>query len=156
MTIGLVVLFLHITTMFAAITVSFGSGLVMRLAYLTGRVESVRGVAMASRPIGVLIPILFVVGGVFGLLTALAYGYNLLAPWLVIAYVLWLIAMAEGAIVNRDFAQRLQPLLASAPDGPISGPVLSLFSEPKVLAGTVIDYVVVIAAVFDMVVKPFS
>ena len=156
MTLGVALLFLHIATIFAAVTVSFGSGLVMRLAYLTGRLEAVRGVALASRPVGVLIPILFVAGGLFGLLTTVAFGYNLLAPWLVIAYVLWLVAMAEGAVVNRDFAQRLQPLLAGSADGPITSPIVSLFSEPKVLAGTVVDYVVVIALVFDMVVKPFS
>ena len=44
---------------------------------------------------------LFISGGLFGLLAAIVgpYSKNLLAPWLVIAYVLFIIAMVVGALV---------------------------------------------------------
>jgi len=151
-----VLLFLHITTMIGAIIVSFGSGLVMALARRTGQVSAVRGVAAATQPVGRAIPILYVAGGLLGLLTAIAFGYNLLAPWLVIAYLGWLVLMAVGVAVNRTFAISLDVLLQRTPDGPLSSEIAQLFLEPRVRAATVIDYVVLVAILFDMVVKPFS
>ena len=151
-----VLLFLHIATMIAAVTVAYGSGFVMRLAYGTGQVAPIRGVAAASGPIGILIPLLFVSGGIFGLLTAITFGYSLLAPWLLIAYGLWLAAMLIGVAVNRPFAMQLRALLATVPDGPISGPIEKLFAAPRVRAFTAVDYLIILALIFDMVVKPFS
>jgi len=55
----------------------------MLIAERSGQMALVRGVAIASKPIGVAIPIFFISGGLLGLLTAINVGYNLLAPWLV-------------------------------------------------------------------------
>jgi uncharacterized membrane protein len=156
MSLTSILLFLHISLMFSAVTVSFGPSLVMRLAERSGQVALVRGVALASKPIGPAIPILYVSGGIFGLLTALNVGYNLLAPWLVIAYLLFLVAMITGVAINRTFLLRLAPLLQGAPDGELTEPVRALFAEPRYRLVNVVDYIVVLALVFDMVAKPFS
>jgi hypothetical protein len=80
-----ILLFVHISLMFGAVMISLGPALVMRIAERSGQVALVRGVALESKAIGPAIPILFISGGIFGLLTAITVGYNLLAPWLVIA-----------------------------------------------------------------------
>ena len=113
-----ILLFFHISLIFSAVTISFGPALIMRLAERSGQMALVRGVALASKPIGPAIPILFISSGIFGLLTAINVGYNLLAPWLVIAYVLFLVAMITGIGINRTFLLRLAPLVKDARAGP--------------------------------------
>jgi hypothetical protein len=156
MSLTSILLFFHISLMFGAITISFGPTLVMRIAERSGQMALVRGVALASKPIGVAIPVLFISGGIFGLLTAINVGYNLLAPWLIIAYVLFLIAMITGAGVARTFLIRLVPLVKDAPDGELTEPVKALFAEPRYRFVNVLDYIVVLGLILDMVAKPFS
>lgn len=151
-----VLIFLHITVMFAAITVGFGGGLVMRVAYMTGQVAAVRGVGMALARLSRWIPILFISGGTLGLLAAISFGQNLLAPWLVIAYVLFATAMVIGVVENAPWGRKLGALLATTPDGPLTPEVRAMFTETRVVALTVVDYLIVVAILFDMVVKPFS
>ena len=156
MSLGLLLLWLHITTMIAAVTISYGPALLMRLAVRTNQVAVVRGALASTRPVGPFIPILYVAGGIFGLLTAINFGFNLLAPWLVIAYVLWVVAMLTGVLIHEPFSRRVGPVAAAAPDGPISGELATLIADPRENAAYWLDYVVVVAILFDMVVKPFS
>jgi uncharacterized membrane protein len=151
-----ILLFVHIGLMFGAVMISLGPALVMRIAEQSGQMALVRGVALASKPIEPAIPILFISGGIFGLLTAINVGYNLLAPWLVIAYLLFLVAMITGAGINRTFLLRLAPLVKDAPDGELTEPVRALFAEPRYRFVSSLDYVVILALIYDMVAKPFS
>ena len=152
----LLLTFLHIAGMFIAVMVAFGSGLVMRFAYMTGQVAAVRGVGMASVRLGRFIPILFIIGGLLGFLTAISSGVDLLAPWLVIAYVLFAIAMLIGIVENAPWGRRMGALLAQTPDGPLTPEIRAMFTDTRVVALTVVDYAVVVLVIFDMVVKPFS
>jgi hypothetical protein len=154
--LGTLTLWLHITVMFAAITISYGPAFLAALAYRSGRVATVRGVAVAAQPLGPLIPILYVTGGLLGLVTAINFGYNLLAPWLVIAYVLFAMAMITGVTFNRTFGPRLIQATADTPDGPLTPPVLAIFADPRYRFVTTLDNLVLVALLFDMVVKPFS
>jgi hypothetical protein len=156
MSLGTVTLWLHITVMFAAIAISFGPAFLVELAYRSGRIAPLRGLALAAVPVGPLIPILYVLGGLLGLLTAFNFGYNLLAPWLVIAYLLFASAMITGISFNRTFAPRLLAATADTPDGPLTPPVTALFTDTRYRLVTTLDYVVVVAILFDMVVKPLS
>jgi len=70
-------LFLHITTMVAGVTVSFGSTLGIHLARRSDEMSAMRSAAVAFRPIGTLIPILFLAGRLFGLLTAISFGFDM-------------------------------------------------------------------------------
>jgi len=151
------VLFLHITLIIAAIAVAYGGGLVLRMAYMTGQVTAVRGVGMSLARTAKWIPVLFISAGIFGLLAAITgpYNTNLLAPWLIIAYVLFIIAMGLGTAITAPEGQRLGALLMKTPDGPIP-PEVAAFFTGRALWITIIDYVIVAVLVFDMVVKPFS
>ncbi len=152
----LFLVFLHIVTMFTAVAISYGPLAVVRLAARTDRTENVRGVVAAGKPLGLAIPVLYVVGGLLGLTAAIVSSVNLLAPWLVIAYVLWVVAMLIGARLTGPWVERVGEAAVAAPDGPIGGPLQALLTDPRVLAINVIDVVVVVVIVFDMVLKPFS
>jgi hypothetical protein len=150
-------LFLHISLIFAGITVGYGVTLMLRVAYMSGQVGIMRGVGFAAGKVGPAIPILFIAGGVFGLLTGIASGLDLLAPWLLIAYVLFVIAMLIGFFENAATGRKLGPLLMAADPGqPIPAAVRELFDSPRARYLLVIDVLLPFLFVFDMVVKPFS
>jgi hypothetical protein len=156
MSLGTLTLWLHITTMFTAIAISFGPALLVELAYRSDRVAPVREMALLAVPIGRVIPILFVLGGLLGLVTAINFGYNLLAPWLLIAYVLFASVLITGVAYNRTLAPRIVHATADVPDGPLTPQIAAIFTDPRYRFVTTLDVVVVIAILFDMVVKPFS
>jgi hypothetical protein len=156
MSLGTFTLWLHITVMFSAITISYGPAFLADLAYRSGRVSTLRGVALAAAPLGRFIPVFYFAGGLLGLVTAINFGYNLLAPWLLIAYVLFASAIVTGIGFNAKFGPRVIQATADVPDGPLTPEITALFTDPRYRLVTTIDYVVVIAILFDMVVKPFS
>jgi hypothetical protein len=150
-------LFLHIALIFSGITVGYGTTLMLRIAYRSGQVGVMRGVGYAAGKVGPAIPILFVAGGIFGLITGVATGTDLLAPWLLIAYVLFVIAMLIGIFENAATGRKLGPLLMAADvTQPIPEAVRELFDSPRARYLLVIDALLPFLFVFDMVVKPFS
>ena len=150
-------LFLHIAVIFTAITVGYGVTLLLQVAYMSGQVGIMRGVGYAAGKLGPMIPILFIAGGIFGLLTAIATGTDLLAPWLIIAYVLFVIAMLIGMFENAAKGRKLGPLLMAADvTQPLPAAVRELFDSPRARYLLAIDVLVPFLFVFDMVVKPFS
>jgi hypothetical protein len=153
MTLGLLLLFGHITVMIAAVVISYGPALMFQMATRTGQVAPVRALSAATG-LGIWIPILYIAGGLLGLATAINFGYNLLAPWLVIAYVLWLIAMVNGGGIHAPFFRKVAALTITTPDGPITGELAALIADRRERTAAAVDYVVIVAILFDMVVKP--
>lgn len=152
----LLLLWLHILSMFSAVTLTMGSSALLLLAERSGQTAVVRGVGFAGRMNGAIGSLLFFLGGFFGLLTAINFGFNLLAPWLLIAYALFIVAMVLGFGIHRPFGIRLGNVLATAQDGPISGAVAEVLANPLERVAVIVDVVVIAAIIFDMVVKPFS
>jgi hypothetical protein len=155
MTLGLVLLFGHITLMISAVVVAFGPPLMFRLARGAGDTARLRAIATPT-VLGMAIPILFITGGVLGLATAINFGTNLLAPWLVIAYVLFGIAMINGIAVHAPYGRRVYEALRAAPDGPLTPAAAAVIDDPRERIVGLVDYVIIVALLFDMVVKPFS
>lgn len=150
-------LFLHISLIFAGITVGYGSTLFLRVAYMSGQVGIMRGVGFAAGKVGPAIGALFVAGGIFGLVTGIATGTDLLAPWMLIAYVAFVMAMAIGIFENAATGRKLGPLLMAAdPSQPFPEAVRELFDSPRSKTLLVIDVLLPFVLVWDMVVKPFS
>jgi hypothetical protein len=155
MSLGLLLLFGHITVMISAIMVSFGPALMFQVAQNMGNVAMLRALATPTW-IGVSIPILYVVGGLLGLAAAINFGTNLLVPWLVIAYALWVFAMLTGVAVHRPYFIKANTVLQAAPDGRMSPEVVALLADPRERWASIADYAIIVAILFDMVVKPFS
>jgi len=150
-------LFLHLAFIFTAITVGYGTTLMLRVGYMSGQVGILRGIGFAAGKVGPSVPVLFILGGIFGLVTAIATGTDLLARWLIIAYVLYVIAMLIGIFENAAAGRKLGPLLMAAdPAQPMPAAVRELFDSPRARYLLVIDLVIPFLIVLDMVVKPFS
>jgi hypothetical protein len=156
MSMPLLFLFLHITFFIVAITISYGPLLLLRLAYRTGEVGNIRGLALVHSRLGPLTFVMYLLGGIFGGLTAIAFGFDLLAPWLVIAYVAFAIAMLLGVTENRTWPLRLAEAVKRTPDGPLTPEIRDLFMNRRTVSVLVIDIVWVPVMIFDMVIKPFS
>jgi len=151
-----VLLFLHVALMFAAVAMAAGTLALLALASRTQRLAEL-GPVVAALPIARVTPPLFVLGGLAGLATAVAFGYPLLSPWLVIAYVLFAALFGLGFFENKPFGAKLAVLMKDQPPfGPIEGELRAHFSNPRTVWLVGLDYVLVVLVVFDMVVKPFS
>lgn len=148
--------FLHIAVVFSAVSISYGPQLLLALAIRTGRVEVVRGVTAAAGPLVIAIPVLYITGGLFGLFAAINTGFNLLAPWLLIAYVLFVTLTIIGARLVGPWAEHVGKLAAAAPDGPLTPDLQAIIRDPRMRLIRWADFVLVFLLVFDMVLKPFS
>jgi hypothetical protein len=151
-----ILLFLHITFFIAGITISYGPLLLLRLAYRTGEVGNIRGLAVVHSRLGPLTFLMYMLGGIFGGLTAIAFGFDLLAPWLVIAYVAFGIAVLTGVTENRTWPLRLAEAVKRTPDGPLTPEIQDLFMNRRTLSVLAIDIAWFFVIIFDMVIKPFS
>ena len=147
--------FAHVFTMFTAVAASYGTEFALRRAARSGDIQMVRGVFQAVRPAGQAIPILFVIGLAFGLLAVFANAFDPFAPWLLIAYVVFIIAMALGAIVVGPWAARVGEAVQRSGGAP-SSELTTLLADPRIEAVFWIDLLILVVIVFDMVVKPFS
>lgn len=144
-------LYLHIIAMFAAVSVSIGSSMTLLIAARRRELDAVR--VITGMPIGRVIPALYMTGGLLGLATAISFGFDLLAPWLVIAYALFAILTVVGITFSGPLIMRLNAVLttpSAASDG----------ETEQLIARLTPDLVVTIAGVAlliaDMVLKPFS
>lgn len=156
MSLGLVLLFCHIATMIAAVAFSYGPGTVLFVAVRRRQYVLVRALIVAMAPFERLAPVLYTVGGLFGLATAIAFGFSILAPWLVIAYVLWVIATGTGITVHARYHQRLERLFEGTAEGPVTEEMERAIADPRERRAVALDYAVIGLLLFDMVVKPFS
>jgi hypothetical protein len=155
--IGIAFKFLHISTMIAAVTLALGPSFVFDRVAASGDVVATRAFLSRMAIFDRLIPGLFVTGAVFGLLAAATIGFNLLAPWLVVAYTVFVGMMAMHATVGSRWRASLGRTLASVPAGAAISPDVATVAAATV--GKVVYWVTAVATVtivFDMVAKPFS
>lgn len=152
----LILKFLHIGVMFTAVTISLGPELLLRGLGRSGDVRAIRtGYSLAHR-IGRAIPPLFFIGLIFGLLTAWVGSFNFLAPWLLIAYVLFILATILGARFSAPHIAHVAELAATSPDEAPSTELATVLANRRPETLFVVEAIIIIAFVFDMVVKPFS
>jgi len=152
--VNLILIFLHVMTMFVAVALALGGSIFLVMALRTGRTEVVRSYGSATKSIVRIIPVVFVIGGIFGLITAVALQFNLLAPWLIIAYILFALLALSGAALSGPAAENIGKIVATAPNGPLpaaAAPLIDRFYRAQAIEVTVL-----VLIVFDMVVKPFG
>jgi hypothetical protein len=148
--------FLHIASMFTAVAISFGPAVLLRFSARGGNVRSIQGVAETTVRLARFIGPVFVLGVVFGLITAFLGGFNFLAPWLLIAYVLFVAGVIVGAGGEGPYTARVAAAAAANP-GDTPGPELTaVLSSPRAGQLFWLFALLVAAIIFDMVIKPFS
>lgn len=149
-----VLLFLHISVMFAGVALAYGGNIYLLAALRGDNSQGVRAMTQAAKAVGKFVPVLFLSAGLFGLLTAIVNGYNLLTPWLIIAYVLFAVLTVLGAGFTAPTIERLGEAVATAPDGALPDGVAVI--KRRYYWIEVFEFGFLFLVIFDMVVKPFS
>ena len=152
--LGPILVFGHIALMFVAVMISYGPTLMFMLALQSNKVENVRAVGRAVQPIVRFIPVAYAAAAVFGVAAALTIGYNLLAPWLVISYVIFVVLLILGVAYAGPATAQIGAAVADLPDGALPEEVRAKgrrFSLVETL-----DFVCLLVVIYVMVAKPFS
>lgn len=143
-------LFLHIITVFIVVVIHSGSQVLVLAAARTGQPAAVASIAGLYARTGRLVPPLGMLGLLFGLLTALTGGFNLLAPWLLIAYGLFLLLVIYGGAKSYPF---IVDLGVAVREGRPNHQ--ELLGRPLTVV-VAFDALILVAIIADMVLKPFG
>lgn len=150
-----VLVVLHILIMFTAVAISQGPAFMLYGALRRGDMAAIRVLTDQYGRLGPVIGALFGIGVLVGLVAVFVGRYNPLAPWLLIAYGLTVIAFLSPRLVTGPRIMRLARAAAASPaDSPsddlrdaIGAAISPIFW---------IDAALLVLFIVDMVVKPFS
>jgi uncharacterized membrane protein len=146
--------FLHIASMFAAVTLIFGSIVFLDLVGRRRDLAAYRrldAIVQRTDNVGV---VLFLAGIVFGVLTALAGGFDLTAGWLLLAYVLVAALFAEGFLFTIPRYGRIREAANQADEVRAALEVDQLLRSPHHAVLVTVTGLLWVAVIFVMVLKP--
>jgi hypothetical protein len=146
---------LHILVMFTAVAISQGPAVLLYSAMRRGDVAAIRAVGEGFGRVGRFIGPMFGIGVLIGLVAVFVGGFDPLAPWLLIAYGLTVVAFLTPILVTGP---RMMRVVEAAAASPTEEPSPELRSAIGAAAGPVfwIDAALIVLFIVDMVVKPFS
>ena len=144
--------FLHIAAMFLAVSIFVGQGMLSGAVARSGDVVALRRVLSAEDRFAPVGGAMYVLGIVFGFVTAITGDFDLTQTWLVIAYVLAAFILVNGLTYHRAHAEKLKAA-AEAGDGDRARALASATSATLM---NVIDGIAWLAIIYVMVAKPFS
>lgn len=147
---------LHIVSMFAGVSLVLGMGSVAGLIARQGDVRAIRSTFPIFIRLARLIGPFFILGLVFGLATAVTGGFDLLRPWLLIAYALFVAATALGVGIEGPWQQKVLAAATASPDDAPSSELLGLVHDPRERFAFWATVVILAAFIVDMVFKPFG
>ena len=146
---------LHIMVMFTAVAISQGPAVLLYSAMRRGDVAAIRAVGDGFGRVGRFIGPMFGIGVLIGLAAVFVGGFDPLAPWLLIAYGLTVVAFLTPMLVTGP---RMMRVVEAAAASPTEEPSPELRTAIGAAAGPVfwIDAALIVLFIVDMVVKPFS
>ena len=148
--------FLHIAAMFVAVSIFVGQGMLSGAVARTGDVRAVRRILATEDRFAPIGGGFFLLGIVFGFITAITGDLDLTETWLVIGYVLALFILVNGLTYHRVQAEKLKAAASAGSEEVPSDEVRALASAPSGLVMNVIDGFAWLAIIYVMVAKPFS
>jgi Predicted integral membrane protein (DUF2269) len=148
--------FLHIASMFVAVSIFVGQGMLSGVVARSGDARALRRVLESEDRFAPIGGAMFVLGIVFGFLTAITGDFDLTQTWLVIAYVLALFILVNGLTYHRRQAERLKAIAAIGSDDVPSAELGALAGAPSVAIMNAIDGLAWLAIIYLMVAKPFT
>jgi uncharacterized membrane protein len=148
--------FLHIASMFVAVSIFVGQGMLSGAVARSGDVRALRRVLASEDRFAPIGGALFLLGIVFGFITAITADLDLTETWLLIGYALALFILVNGLTYHRKQAEKLKAAADAAPDDQPSEALRALAGAPSVVAMNVIDGLAWLGVIFVMVAKPFS
>ena len=146
--------FLHIASMFAAVTLIFGSIVFMDLVARRGDAATylrLDGLAQRTDMIAVG---LFLMGLVFGFATALTGAFDLTASWLILAYVLVAAIFVEGIFITMPRYNHIREVASNADPAVAGEAIARLVRNPAHVALVTMVAILWLGVIFVMVVKP--
>lgn len=143
-------LLLHIVTMFVVVAFHSGPQILTLVAARTGQGTVVAGVASMYARSGRAVPPLGIAGALFGIAAGLTGGFNLLAPWLLIAYGLFGLLVVYGGVVSFPYIVRLGEAVREA------RPNRDELLGRRLTVVVAIDALIYVLIIADMVLKPFG
>jgi uncharacterized membrane protein len=148
--------FLHIASMFLAVSIFVGQGMLSGAVARSGDVLALRRVLASEDRFAPVGGGFFLLGIVFGFLTAIVGDFDLSQTWLLIGYALSLFILVNGLTYHRRQAERLKTAAEVSPDDRASGEIRAIAGAPSAALMNVIDGVAWLAIIYVMVAKPFS
>jgi uncharacterized membrane protein len=148
--------FLHIASMFLAVSIFVGQGMLSGVVARSGDVAAVRRVMAAEERFAPIGGAAFVLGIVFGILAAITGDFDLTATWLLIAYALALFIVVNGATYHRRQSERLKAAADTGPEDGRSEQIRAIAGAPITNVMNVIDALAWLAIIYVMVTKPFA
>jgi uncharacterized membrane protein len=147
--------FLHIASMFVAVSIFVGQGMLTGAVARSGDVVAVRRVLAAEDRFAPIGGALFLLGVVFGFVAAITGDFDLTETWLLIGYALSLFILVNGLTYHRMQAEKLKAAVAETPEDRASERLRALAGAPSVPVMNAIDGLAWLAVIFVMVTKPF-
>jgi uncharacterized membrane protein len=148
--------FLHIACMFLAVSIFVGQGMLSGAVARAGNVRALRGVLAAEDRFAPIGGGMFVLGIVFGFLTAITGDFDLTQTWLLIGYALTVFILVNGVTYHRSQAEKLKAAAAASPDDQPSEELRAIAGASSVAVMNTIDGIAWLAVIYVMVAKPFS
>ena len=149
-----VFVFLHVLSMFSAVAVAGGGDLLFWRIALTRDAAAIRIAGATYGALARVIPILFMVGLGFGIVAIFVNGFNPFAPWLLLAYPLFIAGLLVGNFVTGAWVSRVTAAAAAADRS--SASLDAIVAERGAAGGLIAFWLIVAAIVFVMVVKPLA
>ena len=147
--------FLHISIMFAAVALAIGGETFVARAAATRNVLTIRGTLGAAMGVMGWVAPLFGLGVVVGIIAALVGAFDPFAPWLIAAYVLFVVAMVIGSQVG-SWAERLGKAAAASPIEAPSPELAAALDDQRARVTRYLNMAIVAVFIFLMVFKPGS
>jgi uncharacterized membrane protein len=148
--------FLHIALMFVAVSIFVGQGMLSGAVARSGDVRALRRVLAVEDRFAPIGGGMFLLGIVFGFLTAITGDFDLTQTWLLIGYALALFILVNGVTYHRSQAEKLKAAAAASPDDQPSEELRRIAGAPSVAVMNTIDGIAWLAVIYVMVAKPFS
>ena len=148
--------FLHIACMFVAVSIFVGQGMLSGAVARSGDVLALRRLLAAEDRFAPIGGAMFILGIVFGFLTAITGDFDLTQTWLLIAYALALFILVNGLTYHRSQAEKLKAAAAASPEDRPSEELRAIAGAPSVAVMNTIDGLAWLASIYVMVAKPFS
>lgn len=156
MSAAAIFIFLHIFTMFLGVTLSIGSALILHRVAATKNVAAIRTTFGTAAPIGRAAPMVFGVGLLLGIIAAIVGQFNLLAPWLIISYLLAAASSYLSAgIVGKWAASVGRAAAMNQGDAP-SPELQQLIGDNRAAQAIYANAAIITLLIFVMVFKPFG
>lgn len=148
--------FLHIAAMFGAVMVTVGGALMATWAIRRRDLEGLRTYFRMAPRIDALGGLLFLAGIVLGFINAWVIGWDLLASWLIAAYVLVVLIIIVGGAMG-PYLLRVKAALAASDKldrDQVSEGLEAQLKRPNATIGSIVLILLIVAVIHDMVFKP--